>query len=614
VLLILAPPAAVAALPAGATLEGVVLPPPPQPPAAADAAADARAADARAVVTVRTPAGDVTLRLPLPLPPGSDVELQVVRASPDQATVRLVAVNDQPAAQVLAQLRQAATAPTPVTPPPAQQTLPPATVLPPANAWTPQGPVALPALGTVSAYVIQGAPPVILPSPVTTPATAGGVPPAAPPFTLSTGGALAIRITAVQLPAQGAATAPLPAATPVLSTPVLSTLLSSAPGPSAPLTAPAPTTPAPVIQTALSPPTPPNPPVGPLAQPAPPSPPVAVIDAPIIPTGTPLTSQPAVVVAGPQGLPPPPPIPPLTVQNDLPQAVLTGVVQRSTPNSPPVIVTALGEIQLNVRANLPVGTRVTFEVALQLPPQPGGAPPPLPLAALPLSGPPSGATTVGWPNVSEALVQLQRADPAAAAQFAEAIPDGGPRTTVAIIAFAQAMRSGDSRAWPGDANLRALESTGPRGAHLARQIGDEVQALATRAGDGGGSEWRALPVPWNADGRIDRIILITRREGEAEDAGNGKKGRGGGTRFLVNLDLSRLGPLQLDGMFRKDSRGLDVVIRTHRPLADDLRLALTGVFGASTSAMGLTGAVSFQVVRKFPDPVGQAPDKLGLWA
>lgn len=596
VVLILAPPAAVSALPAGAALEGVVLPPPPQP--SADAAADARN-----VVTVRTPQGDVTIRLPVPLPPGSDVELQVVRASPDQATVRLVAVNDQPAAQVLAQLRQAATATPPATPPPAPQAPPPAAVLPPANAWTPQGPVALPALGTMSAYVIQGTPAV-----VASPAIASGIAPAAPPFTLSTGGELGIRITSVQLPSSEGATA-------------AASLPTVTPAPSAPVVVPAPgATPATVIQTTPSISLPLNPSSAPVAQPAMPSTPAAVMNSPAVAASAPPTPQPAVVVAGPNGLPPPPPTPPIVTQGEPPQAVLTGVVVRSTPNAPPVIATDLGEIQLNVRANLPVGARVSFEVTMQLPPQPGAAPPPLPVAALPLSGPPPssqsmGGTTVGWPNLTEALVQLNRADPVAAAQFAEAIPDGGPRTTVAIIAFAQAMRSGDSRAWPGDTNLRALESLGPRGAHLARQIGDEVQALSARANDAVGSEWRALPVPWNADGRIDRIALITRREGDAEDAGGGKKGRGGGTRFLLNLDLSRLGPLQLDGMFRKDTRGFDLMIRTKQSLPDALRLELTGVFGASTAAMGLKGALSFQVVRKFPDPLGaQARGKLGLWA
>ena len=412
VLLILAPPAAVASLPAGAALGGVVLPPPPQPPTDT-------ASDARNVVTVRTPQGDVTLRLPVPLPPGSGVELQVVRASPDQATLRLMAVNDQPAAQVLAQLRQAATTNTPIPQPPAQ-TPPPATAapLPPASAWTPQGPVALPALGTLSAYVIQGAPAAqtsALPQP------APGMPAAPPTFALSTGGELAVRVAAVQLP---------PGETP--TTP--SATAVTTPAPATPIVTPAPAATAVAVtvgQTTLPAPAPLTQSPAAVTQPTPPPPAPAI--APIIATGTPPVPLPAVIVAGPEGLPPPPPTPPAVTQGEPPQAVFTGIVVRSPPGSPPVIATDLGDIQLNVRANLPVGARVTLQVMTQLPPQPGAAPPPLPITALPLSGPPSGGTTVGWPNVSEALVQLTRADPAVAAQFAEAIPDGGPRTTVGLM-------------------------------------------------------------------------------------------------------------------------------------------------------------------------------------
>src|SRR5689334_13675820 len=91
VVMILAPPPAIAQLTAGTALEGVVAQATPDP------------ATSRTDVTIQTPAGDITLKLTAPLPVGSDVDLQIVRASADQATVRLVAVDDQPAAQVLSQ-------------------------------------------------------------------------------------------------------------------------------------------------------------------------------------------------------------------------------------------------------------------------------------------------------------------------------------------------------------------------------------------------------------------------------------------------------------------------------------------------------------------------------
>jgi hypothetical protein len=176
------------------------------------------------------------------------------------------------------------------------------------------------------------------------------------------------------------------------------------------------------------------------------------------------------------------------------------------------------------------------------------------------------------------------------------------------------MRSGDARQWPGDTTLRALERTGPRGAQLAATLSGEVAELASRTRDTG-AEWRALPIPWNAGGEIDRVALITRREGDGESEGaNGKKG--GGTRFLIDLNLSRLGPMQLDGMYKKDARAFDMVLRTKDALPDEMRRDLLGLFTEANGAMGLKGGLSFQVTKKFADPlnVGNSPDKPGLWA
>ncbi|MBL8642551.1 MAG: hypothetical protein JNK21_01350, partial [Rhodospirillaceae bacterium] len=323
-------------------------------------------------------------------------------------------------------------------------------------------------------------------------------------------------------------------------------------------------------------------------------------------------------LATPQGLGPFTPVPPKGVETPVALVRLTGQVTATAPNGAVIVQTTAGELQLNIRANVPVGSTLTFEVMTALPPRPDaatggivlGAPSPPP-AGLPLTTP-----AMGWGSVTEALQLLQRIDPQTATHLAAAIPDGGPRTALAAMAFVQAMRSGDPRQWPGDAALRGLERAGPRGAQLAAQISGEVREMAARAGDAA-SEWRTLPLPWNAEGRIERIALILRREGDSDDDPDKQKGgKGKGTRFLINLDLSKLGELQMDGMFIKSTRAFDMMIRTKDALPEHMRRDLMGLFAASNAAMGLAGALTFQVVKKFPDPTatGPAGDRSGLWA
>lgn len=582
------PPAALAAVPVGTTIEAMVLPPPPAPPVAPPALPPTP------VVVLHTAVGDLAVRLPVQLPPNAQVELEVVRNAPQQVTVRLTSIDGMPALQYLAQSRGPAA---PVT----AQPLPtvPTTLavgpqpLPQGMSWMPAGPTPFVQVGTVSA-IVTAAPPMIETDPATpaqqpvtpTPGAATPTPTQAPAtvpapslasLPVGAGSELALKIVSVQVPGAPVIAAPLvsaPVAAPVIVAP-----------PSAPLTAGTPTAPQP-----------PN-----VAPPAVPS--------PAIMTTTP---QPGLALPGPQGLPAAPPQPPASVQPAAPLATVTATVVAHT-HALPVVDIEERQVQINVRANLPVGTKIVFDVIAATPPRVGTALPlPIPAAALPLVGP--AATHTGWPTLVESVAVLQRSDPVAAQQLAQAIPDGGPRTAAAVISFVQAMRSGDARQWPGDTSLRALERAGPRGAQLAATLSGEVAELASRTRESS-AEWRAMPLPWSAQGQIDRVALITRREGDGESEGRGGQ-KGGGTRFLIDLNLSRLGAMQFDGMFRTEARSFDLVLRTKEALPEDMRRDLLGIFGEANGAMGLKGGLTFQVTKRFADPLaaGNSPDKSGVWA
>lgn len=531
----------------------------------------------------------------------------VVSTNNNQVTVRFASLNGQPIQQALVQLAaDRAAAP----PPPA---LPPATGAGPlapqgaltfGQAWTPGGPVSLAQAGPLNAFVLNGTA-----TPAQTAAPAGALP---PPLTgLVTGSDLTIRVTGLNQ------TQPV-GVTPIGGTPPATGAASGTPTPPGAPVTPGATPPTPT--TAGAPPSPTGPgaaqSAGPTAQQSP------VQSAPqgpgsTLPNGG--AAQTGLRLVGAQGWPSPPFATPTQTQPTPVQLALLGTVTSQSTTAQPTIQTAAGTIQLASPANIPPGTTVTLDVLAQAAPRAdgaggaAGAAPPPPTGTLPFT---AGATP--WPTLTEALQVLQRSDPQAAQMLANTLPDGGPRTVVAAMSFIQSMRSGDIRQWPGDNNLRALERTGPRGANLARTLSGEVAQLSAQSRETGG-EWRTTPLPWNAQGQIEKINLITRREDskDEDDDKNDKKG-GNGLRFLLDLELSQLGALQLDGMVHEDTKGFDMMIRSHEKLDDEIRRDLTGLFIAANQAVGLTGSLTFQVTPKFADPIGSSEplklEKEGVWA
>lgn len=584
-----------------------------------DARADARSTaqaqtPAAPQITVRTPAGDVTLRTPLPIPEGARVAFDVASTNANQVTVRLTSLNGQPIQQALVQLAadRAAPpppgAPAPVAPAPLGQATGPAP-LALGQMWTPNGPVSLTQAGPLNAFVVSGATPgqaAGLQTTVQTPGVQLNLQPQ-----LLTGSDLTIRITAIGS-GQTAAT-PQNAAT-----------TQATPG------APSQGAPAAAAQGA-------NQPTGVTAQAAPTAGTQASGGTPqaatqttqavtqttqgpgaTLPTGG--TAQSGLRLVGAQGWPPAPLAPPGNVQSAPIRLALTGIVSAQSTPGQAIIQADAGSLQLANRVNLPPGTSVTLDVLAQTAPRTDatGTPlattaPPTATAALPFV---TGAAP--WPALTEALQVLQRTDPQAAQLLANTLPDGGPRTVVAALSFVQAMRSGDQRQWPGDNNLRALERTGPRGAHLARAISGEVAQLSAQSREATG-EWRSTPIPWNANGQIEKINLITRRQDSRDDEEKEENsGKKGGLRFLLDLELTNLGALQLDGMVREDSHGFDLMIRSHDALDDSIRRDLTGLFIATNQAVGLKGQLTFQVTQKFADPIGASEplqqQRDGMWA
>ncbi|MCD8497772.1 MAG: hypothetical protein LRZ85_06640 [Alphaproteobacteria bacterium] len=194
-----------------------------------------------------------------------------------------------------------------------------------------------------------------------------------------------------------------------------------------------------------------------------------------------------------------------------------------------------------------------------------------------------------WPVMDEIYQNLALAAPQAAQSLINMTPSPASPGQIAPAAlfFVAAIRSGDLQSWLGDKALETLKSTGKGG--LLSRLTQEGGLLNRLSSEPVSQDWRALPLPMAWQNEIQKTSIYFRHEeDDSADEAKGSKG----TRFIMDLSLTRLGPVQLDGLFR--DKGFDVILRTAEPFTAAARQTMRALFHGALEVEGLTGDLSFQ--------------------
>jgi hypothetical protein len=97
---------------------------------------------------------------------------------------------------------------------------------------------------------------------------------------------------------------------------------------------------------------------------------------------------------------------------------------------------------------------------------------------------------------------------------------------------------------------------------------------------------------------VDTIRLDVRQpvDPDQDRAGSGRGGKDQGQehRFVVDLDLSRLGRLQMDGLVQRADKRFDLILRMETPFSSEMRRDITQLFIGTIEAIGIKGGVTFQ--------------------
>ncbi len=218
-----------------------------------------------------------------------------------------------------------------------------------------------------------------------------------------------------------------------------------------------------------------------------------------------------------------------------------------------------------------------------------------------MSAPAANGMAVGEDGITwEALDDVLRGIPgqAGGTPVAAAVQAGLPKPGAAafaapVLMFVAALRGGDIMAWMGERGLDGIGRTSRRADALARIAGDFAatakKLIAEEAKPQG--EWRSLQLPMMHGDDMMRINLHYRSFEREDDADKQSGRKTTGTRFIMDLSLTRMGEMQVDGF--SIGKKLDVTLRTEQNMSAGMRESMRQRYHSAVSNIGFAGELNF---------------------
>ncbi|OEJ68285.1 hypothetical protein BEN30_06660 [Magnetovibrio blakemorei] len=281
-------------------------------------------------------------------------------------------------------------------------------------------------------------------------------------------------------------------------------------------------------------------------------------------------------------------------------STVSGTIIGTTPQGQPIAQTPHAVIALETTAKIMEGARVVLKI--ESAPLPPAIPNSAKLGPMAHGNTPLQSKT--WPNLDEALQVLAQADPTRAQHLAQtALPQPGNKLSSQMLFFLSALKGGDVKAWLGENTTRILDRERPG---LVGRLNGDFQIMSKMADEPQSGDWRLALVPLYNGSEIEQLRMYYRggggqgeEEHEADD-----------TRFVLDLDLSNIGHLQIDGLMKTSSKKLDLIVRSEEPLPIAWRTDIIDIFTTGQEITGIGGGLAFQAAPgnfiEFPTPTDLA--------
>jgi len=225
--------------------------------------------------------------------------------------------------------------------------------------------------------------------------------------------------------------------------------------------------------------------------------------------------------------------------------------------------------------------------------------PPAPLETLP-------QLSRTWPSLQQ-ITQIIGEQSAAriiptfsnfAAPVANIAPENMPQAGGQIMFFLAALKGGSFKDWLGSQNVKALEDKGY--GSLIKKAEGEFMQMARQFNETQPNNWQSAYFPVIASGELSQVRAFIKREKKKNE--DGKPTGEEDTRFVLEMELSQLGEMQLDGLVKRRETTLqfDLVVRSMHPLPSELEKDIQQIYTSTAELTGYRGQIMFQSVQAFP--------------
>jgi hypothetical protein len=195
-----------------------------------------------------------------------------------------------------------------------------------------------------------------------------------------------------------------------------------------------------------------------------------------------------------------------------------------------------------------------------------------------------------WETMNQIMQTLSQVAPPVAQAMSAMVPNPATPSQMApaTLFFIAAVRSGDIQGWLGEKATEAIRRAGQ--GRLITQLGLETATQARGGAEPLSDGWRGTGLPLMWQNEIHKAVIYYRRE-DPDGSDSQDKGQKP-LRFVMDLDMNALGPIQLDALFKPGR--LDMIVRSETQFSQAMHQDMRRLYMDAIKHAGVGGELLFQ--------------------